>query len=257
MPSGASASRTAAMEAAGTRSQVPSLVAAITVVLVVVWFTDAVAMLPSAALAGLVANAVVGTIEAGELRHLWRVRRSEFAIALGCLLGVLVLGPMAAIVLAVLASAIDMMRRAAAMPWMRLGQPDEPSAGRFAADPDAEAPPGMLVLRPGGPLFFATADGLREVLEQAAREPGVEWVVVDLEQVTDLDPTAAEAFADGIDTIVGCGRVVAVTRAMAPLRAVLDRHRLTERIGVDHCFATTREAAMAFAARTGRLAGEV
>jgi sulfate permease, SulP family len=68
--SGNSASRTAAMDAAGSRTQVSSLVAAATVALVMVFFTGQLAYLPKAALAGVVANAVLNLIEVGELREL-------------------------------------------------------------------------------------------------------------------------------------------------------------------------------------------
>jgi SulP family sulfate permease len=66
--SGPSASRTAAMEAAGSRTQLSSLVAAVTVALVMVFFTEELAYLPTAALAGVVASAVLNLIEVGELQ---------------------------------------------------------------------------------------------------------------------------------------------------------------------------------------------
>ena len=86
--SGNSASRTAAMDAAGSRTQLSSLVAAATVALVMVFFTGQLAYLPKAALAGVVANAVLNLIEVEELRELWHMRRSEFWIAFACLLSV-------------------------------------------------------------------------------------------------------------------------------------------------------------------------
>ena len=55
------------------------------------FFTDMLAFLPNAALAGIVANAVLSLIEVGELRELYRMRQSEFWIAVTCLLSVLVL----------------------------------------------------------------------------------------------------------------------------------------------------------------------
>ena len=78
---GNSPSRSAAMDSAGARSQLPSLVAAGTILLVMLFFTDLLAYLPNAALAGIVANAVLSLIEVHEFQELWRVRRSEFWIA--------------------------------------------------------------------------------------------------------------------------------------------------------------------------------
>jgi MFS superfamily sulfate permease-like transporter len=253
MPSGASASRTAAMDSAGTRSQVPSVVAAAAVVAIVLWFTEPVGRLPSAALAGLVANAVVGTIETAELRRLWQVRRSEFGIALGCLLGVLVLGPMAAVVFATLASAVDMMRRAADAPWARLGpSADDHRVGRYGAADVAAVPAGLRVIRPGGPLFFANADELLAVFEDAATDADTVWLVLDLEQVSDLDPTAADALADGIAAVQAAGRVVAITRATGPMTVLLERHGLLAVVGESHLYRTNRAAEVAYRSATGQ-----
>jgi high affinity sulfate transporter 1 len=253
MPSGASASRTAAMDSAGARSQVPSVVAAAAVVAIVLWFTEPVGRLPSAALAGLVANAVVGTIETAELRRLWQVRRSEFGIALGCLLGVLVLGPMAAVVFATLASAVDMMRRAADAPWARLGpSADDHRVGRYGAADVAAVPAGLRVIRPGGPLFFANADELLAVFEDAATDADTVWLVLDLEQVSDLDPTAADALADGIAAVQAAGRVVAITRATGPMTVLLERHGLLAVVGESHLYRTNRAAEVAYRSATGQ-----
>ena len=112
MVTGNSPSRSAAMDAAGARSQLPSLVAAGTIALVMLFFTDLLAFLPNAALAGIVANAVLSLIEVHEFRELWRMRRSEFWIAAVCLLSVLALGPLRAVLIAFLLSTIDVIRRA-------------------------------------------------------------------------------------------------------------------------------------------------
>ena len=109
---GNSPSRSAAMDSAGAHSQVPSLVAAGTITLVMLFFTDTLAFLPNAALAGIVANAVLSLIEVGELRELWKIRRSDFWIAMTCLLSVLVLGPLQAVIIAFLMATIDVVRRA-------------------------------------------------------------------------------------------------------------------------------------------------
>ena len=109
---GNSPSRSAAMDASGSKSQLPSLVAAGTIAVVMLFFTDLLAYLPNAALAGIVANAVLSLIEVHELRELWRMRRSEFWIAAVCLLSVLALGPLRAVLIAFLLSTIDVIRRA-------------------------------------------------------------------------------------------------------------------------------------------------
>jgi SulP family sulfate permease len=275
MPIGASASRTAAMQGVGTVSQVPALVAAVVVVVVVLFFTDAVAQLPSAALAGLVANAVLSTIEVDALREFARVRRSELAIALGCAAGVLLLGPLGGIVIAVLASAVDVVRRAADAPWAHVELAgDDATTARYAAasagapgqaagdgepgGPEASDGPdtietavGIRVVRPGTSLFFANAEELAHVLASGAADPSVEWVVLDLERVADIDPTAAEALREGAAEVRDAGKVLALTRMGRHVGDLLERYEMYAVVDPAHVFASNRAAARAFAARPG------
>ena len=252
MPLGASSSRTAALNAAGSRSQVKMLVAAGVVVLIVLFFTKAVSELPSAALAGMVANAVVSTIEVDEFRRFARVRRTELYIALGCMVGVLVLGPLGGIVVAVLVTAFAVVRRTAEAPWTEIGAGENPSLDRFGeAAPAERTPEGLRVVRPGSSLFFANAELLGSVLARAAVEPGVSWVVLSFERVADVDPTAAEALLEGAHEIRAAGRVLAITRAGAPVVRLLDRYGLFEVIDRAYVYASNRAAEAAYRQTTG------
>ncbi len=265
MPMGASASRTAALQGVGTVSQVPALVAAVVVVVVVLFFTDAVAELPSAALAGLVANAVVSTIEVDALREFAWVRRSELAIALGCAAGVLLLGPLGGIVIAVLASAVDVVRRAADAPWAHVELAGDEVTGRFAASPEdaggnddgrvgneLATTAGIRVVRPGTSLFFANAEELAHVLTAGATDPSVEWVVLNLERVADIDPTAAEALREGAEEVRRAGKVLAITRLGRHVSDLLERYEMYDVVDPAYVFASNRAAARAFATRHPR-----
>jgi len=252
MPVGASASRSAATEAAGSRSQLAGLVSALIVAAVALWFTDLVAEIPSAALAGLVANAVVSIIEVRAFRTFARVRRSELYIALGCAAGVLVLGPTGGLVLAVVATMVDMVRRIAGSPWLTLEPPEgDWEMERFAAVAEPDASPtdldGVSFIRLVGPLFFANADTFRDRIATVA-EGDVRWVVLDFESVTDIDPTASDAMADAIMLLHERGKVVGIARATAPVITLLDRYGLSGATGVDHVFASNREALAAYLA---------
>jgi high affinity sulfate transporter 1 len=252
MPVGASASRSAAVEAAGSRSQMPALVSAVIVMVVALYLTDLVAEIPSAALAGLVANATVSIVDVGAFREFARVRRSEFLIALGCTAGVLVLGPIGGLVLAVVATMVDMVRRVAGSPWVTLEPPEgDWEMERFAAVADPDTPPSDLdevsFVRLTGPLFFANADTLRDRVEAAAAEP-VRWIVLDFESVTDVDPTASEALADAVTMAHDRSQVLAVARASDAVKDLLDGYGITASIGDDHLYATNRAALAAFLA---------
>jgi len=252
MPIGASASRSAATEGAGSRSQMPAVVSALIVMLVVVFFTDLVAEIPSAALAGLVANAVVSVIDVRSFRTFARVRRGEFFIAIGCTAGVLVLGPIGGLVLAVLATMVDMVRRVAGSPWVTLEPPEgDWEMQRFAAVADPDTPPssldGVSFVRLTGPLFFANADTLRDRVATAA-EGQVDWVLLDFESVTDVDPTASEALAEAVALLHEHGKVIGIARASSPVRELLDTYGIVDDIGVEHLYVSNREALRAYLA---------
>lgn len=252
MPIGASASRSAATEAAGSRSQMPSLVSALIVGLVALFFTDLVAQIPTAALAGLVANAVVSIIEVGAFRSFARVRRSEFVIAVGCTAGVLLLGPIGGLVLAVVATMVDMVRRIAGSPWVTLEPPEgDWEMERFAAVAEPGTAPseldGIRFVRLAGPLFFANADTLRgRTLSAVVGD--VDWVLLDFESVTDIDPTASEALAELVAELRENDKVLGIARASAPIQSLLDLYGITQAIGTERIYPSNRAALAAYLA---------
>jgi high affinity sulfate transporter 1 len=245
---GSSASRTAAMDSAGARSQLPSLVAAGTIAVVMLFFTDTLAFLPSAALAGIVANAVLSLIEVHELRELWRMRRSDFWIAAACLLGVLALGPLRAVAIAFLLSAIDVIRRASNPVTAALVEAPDGSHFETAGEGQCVSTSGLVIYRFGAPLFFAnSALFLDEIEQMVDRAPApVRWFVLDSEAMVDVDTTGAEVLRQAITMMAERGVVFAVSRADISFRSWLVKYELMELID-PHCFyPTNRHAAAAF-----------
>jgi sulfate permease, SulP family len=250
---GSSASRTAAMDSSGSRSQVPSLVGAIVVALVLLFFTDQLALLPNAALAGIVANAVLGLIEVDELKTLYRVRRSEFWVAIACLLSVLVLGPLKAVAIAFLLSMIDLLGRASKPPTAVLA--GAPGKGRFVAAaryPDASPTPGLLIYRFSAPLIFANAEFFKTQIADlvATAEPPVQWFVLDAEAITDVDVTGAEALEQAIASLEQGQISFVMTRVSQPIHQLLKTYDLLPHpIFPDHLYDTNRQATEAFLRR--------
>ena len=244
---GNSASRSAAMESAGSRSQLPSVIAAATIALVMLFFTDLLAFLPNAALAGIVANAVLSLIEVKELRELYRMRRSEFWIATVCLLSVLVVGPLRAVIIAFLLTTIDVIRRASNPgTWVLREAPD----GSHFVPTDAVATPdesGLIVYRFGSPLYFANASLFVEEVERlVTNSPApIKGFVLDAEAVTDIDTTGAEVLHQVLALLAVRKVTFAVARANPQLPALLKRYDLLELIGKNRLYPTNRHAVAA------------
>ena len=245
---GNSPSRSAAMEASGARSQLPSLVAAGTIAVVMLFFTDVLAYLPNAALAGIVANAVLSLIEVHELRELWRMRRSDFWIAAVCLLGVLVVGPLRAVLIAFLLSTIDVIRRASRPDTSSLLEAPDGSYFAPAGHGDGTSTSGLVIYRFGAPLYFANATLFLDEIEQlVARAPSpLRWLVLDAEAMTDIDTTGAAVLRQAITLLDESDITFAVSRANQAFRSWLERYKLIELIDPDRFYPTNRHAAAAF-----------
>ena len=250
---GSSASRTAAMDSNGSRSQIPSLVGAIVVALVLLFFTNQLAMLPNAALAGIVANAVLGLIEVDELKQLYRLRRSEFWIAIACLLSVLVLGPLKAVAIAFLLSMIDLLARASKPPTAVLA--GVPGKDRFVTAtryPEAAPTPGLLIYRFSAPLIFANAEFFKEQIADLVETttPPVQWFVLDAEAITDIDVTGAEALEQAIESLEHHRVAFAMTRVSQPVQQLLSTYALMPHpIGREDIYDTNRQVTQAFLQR--------
>jgi high affinity sulfate transporter 1 len=252
--SGPSASRTAAMDAAGSRTQLSSLMAAGTVALVMVFFTDQLASLPTAALAGVVASAVLNLIEVGELRELWHMRRSEFWIATVCLLSVLVFGPLQAVIIAFLLATIDLLRRASRpRTWVLQEAPD---GSHFVPEETDHAPDtsAIIIYRFGASLYFANANLFEEEVEKlfARAVAPVKWFVLDAQSMNDMDTTGAETMHQVLTWLAGLGVSVAVSRANPSTTALFRQYHLLELIGENRLYPTNRHAIAAFRKETGQ-----
>jgi sulfate permease, SulP family len=256
--SGPSASRTAAMDAAGSRTQLSSLVAAGTVALVMVFFTDQLAYLPTAALAGVVANAVLNLIEVDELRELWHMRRSEFWIAIVCLLSVLVFGPLEAVIIAFLLATIDLLRRASRPgTWVLREAPD---GSHFIPEETDHAPdvPGIIIYRFGASLYFANATFFEEEVEKLVTQAAapVKWFVLDAEAMNDMDTTGEETMHQVLTWLAKRGVTVAVSRANPSTTELLRHYHLMELIGENRLYPTNRHAIAAFRKEKGQVTPE-
>jgi MFS superfamily sulfate permease-like transporter len=246
---GSSASRTAAMDSQGARSQIPTIVAGVVVALVMLFFASLLALLPNPVLGGIVANAVLALIEVGELQELYRVRRSEFWIAAVCLLSVLVFGALQAVIIAFVLSTIDVVRRVANPPQAVLQPiPDNPADIAEMTSDQAITRHGLILFRFGAPLYFANATALEAQVEKMvadASEP-VKWFVLDAEAIDDIDTTGADALSHIIESLHKQNIVFAMTRVHAPVPELLKTYELLEKIGEDRIYRTNRRATDAF-----------
>ncbi|MBW9110046.1 SulP family inorganic anion transporter [Microbacterium ureisolvens] len=249
---GSSTSRTAAMDQAGSRTQLPSLVLAAGTLLLLLFGTALLADIPSPAIGAVVGVAILPLLGVREFRELWRQDRFEFAIGAVCFLVTLFIGAIPGILVAFVLALINLAKRAA-----------NPSIDVLAADDDAKqslledaaegatTAPGLVVVRMAAPLFFANGTVFSAAVKRAvtgADDP-VKHVVIDMEAVTDIDVTGAEAFASLEEWLDQQGVSLAFSRVRTPTRARLEELGL---VSGQTFFATNREAVAALEAPASR-----
>jgi sulfate permease, SulP family len=195
-PVGAGYSATSANEAAGARSRAAGLCAAATVLALVVMFLPWIERIPVPVLAAIVIHAVSKSLRLGVFRPYFRWRRDRL-VTLTAVAAVIAFGMLNGL-LAAIAFSLAMMLHTLASPRLsvlgRVGAHDFVSVARF---PDAVCMPGVLILRPEEPLFFANADPLLAMARhRVLQQTDVRRVIFSLEESPDLDGTALESLGE-------------------------------------------------------------
>jgi sulfate permease, SulP family len=252
MPVSSSGSRTAIGESVGGRSQLAGIVASVCVVLVLLLLGNLLARFPAAALGGLVVYAALRLIDIAGFRRLARFRPSELGLAVAATAGVLVVGVLAGILVAIALSVIDLFARVARPQAAILGRaPGVAGLHNIEDYPEAVTIPGLVVFRYDAPLCFANANdfktrALEAVESQAVR---VEWLLLNAEAIVEIDLTSADALGELNDELERRGILLALARVKQDLRVQLERIGLVTHIGPDRLFATLPVALEAFERR--------
>ncbi len=198
-PISASNSRTPVAEAAGSRTQLTGVVAAVALLVITVAAPTAFRHLPDASLAAIVIAAAISLIDIPAMARLFRVRRSEFVLALAAWLAVAVFGPVNGVVMAVALSILNFLRLAWKPHTTELVRVDGLKGYHdHGRHPEGHVVPGLLLYRFDAPLFFANAHFFAEDIQRRieAQATPVRCVIVAAEPINDIDTTAADMLAE-------------------------------------------------------------
>jgi MFS superfamily sulfate permease-like transporter len=220
-------------------------VAAASVAIVLLFFTDPVQYLPKAVLGAVIVFAAAGLIDPGAWRALASVDRVEVAIAgvtMGC---VVVFGVLQALIVAVGLSIIDAVRRSArpydaVLGWVdRLGR-----YGDVSLHPSAKVVPGVVVYRLDDRLFFANARYFKARVQEAIRAAPTrtKWLVFDAGAMTHADATGLEALADLTKDLRRDGITLVVANLRTYLLDQFETAGVIEQVGRDRVYPTVRAA---------------
>ncbi len=191
-PLNGSVSRTAIAEQFGVKSQVMSLVAGVSMIGILLFGTGFIAYLPVPVLTGIVLSALIGILEIGMAKKLWKADKREFLIFLGAFLGVLIFGTIYGVVIGVILSFVSVIIKAAVPPREMLGVIPGQS-GFYSVKRNRNAHPicNTVIYRFSGTLFFANIGIFQQEIENAVKQD-TRQIIVDASGMTSIDITAAD-----------------------------------------------------------------
>jgi SulP family sulfate permease len=239
-----SPTQTAMADQAGARSQVAQLAFAAVVLVVLLFLTGPLQYLPHCVLASIVFTIAVGMVNVQGLSDIRRESPGEFLLALFTAAAVPAIGVEQGILLAIALSLVQHVRHSY-QPHTMVLVPGV--TGRWEpapATPGSQTESGLIVYRFGADLFYANADRFAdEVRSLVDKAPApVRWFVLDAGTVTDLDYSAARTVRDLFGELTAKNVGVMFARVNTYLRADLDRHGISAKLGEARIFATLHEA---------------
>lgn len=243
-----SLSKTAAADSAGAKTQVSMLTCGAATLLTILFLATLFKYLPEATLGAIVIFALRRFFSVKVLKRLWKSMKGDFLLAVAALAGVVFAGVMPGIVIGVVLSLVLLIKRWSSPHWAVLGH-DAPGT-RFAdvaEHPEYETVPGVLIFRYDAPLMFPNVDyfstRIRELIEEA--DPGIRFLIVDCEAMSNMDTTAADQFRTLMKSLEKAGVRVLMARVHAPVRDFMHREGLWEDVGEANVYATVRDAVAA------------
>jgi high affinity sulfate transporter 1 len=244
-PVSSSATRTPVAESAGAKTQVTGVVGALCIASLLIFAPSLLRNLPSAALGAVVIAACVSLFDIGAVVRLYHLRSSEFALSIVCFVGVVLLGVVQGIFIAIGLALLAFIWRAWRPYDAVLGRVDGVKGYHdISRHPEARCIPGLVLFRWDAPLFFANAEIFREHVLQAVAQASTptRWVVVAAEPVTDVDITAADVLAELDGELHEAGMDLCFAEMKGPVKDRLKRYGLFTKLGTDNFFPTIGQA---------------
>jgi MFS superfamily sulfate permease-like transporter len=224
-------------------------VSAVLVLALVVAGGGLVEFLPSTALAAIVIAAAIKLFDAHQVHWLYSVRRSEFALCGAATVGVVLVGVLNGLAIAVALSLANFIRRVWRPYDAVLGRIDQRKGYHdLSRHPDARQVPGLVLFRFDAPLFFANSDHFeRRVRAAMADSPDrVRRFVIAAEPITDIDTSAAAMLEILVDDLQRNHIELGFAELKGPVKDRLIQYGLYEQIGSSHFHSTIGAAVKSY-----------
>jgi MFS superfamily sulfate permease-like transporter len=238
MAAGGGTTQTAVNRHAGARTQLAELVTAAVAVGTMILLAPVIALLPQAALAAIVIAYSVELVKPQEFVAIRRVRRVEFRWAVIAFFGVILLGTLKGILIAIIASLVSLAYQAYNPQVYELGRKRGTNVfrPRTPEHPDDETWPGLLMVRSEGRAFFANAQGINDAVVQLAKRTRPRVIVLDFSAMIDIEYTALKMLIAAQERLRGYGIDVWVSALNPEIRGVFETSGLAATLGRERMF---------------------
>jgi MFS superfamily sulfate permease-like transporter len=211
---------------------------------VLLFFTGPLQYLPSSALGAVLILAATGLFDWRSLVRFYRIKEGEFLVCVAAMLGVVALGALQGIALAITLSMLVLLVRSSRPADAVLGRVEGLQGFYDMAEQEgATRVPGLVLYRFNASVIFYNAPYFkRRVLAVADANPHAKWLIVDGAPIVHLDSTGADTIAALVDDLSSRGIRLAIGGALPQAHLMLQRSGALDRLGADAVFRTVRVA---------------
>ena len=232
-------------ESGGARTPLSGFIAALLMLLIVLFVSGVLRYLPQPVLAAIVLMAVMGLFNVTALKHFWRADRSEFVVAIAALLGVLGSGLLRGVLIGAIISIVQLLRRASRPHVAFLGR--IPGTRRFsdtARNPDNEPVSDALIVRVESSLLYFNAEHVRDTVAARLRAEATppKIVILDLSASPHLDIQACGVVMNMADDIKAVGARLQIVEARSSVRDRLRAEGIEEHVSQVNRFTSVADA---------------
>src|SRR5437764_505383 len=244
LPVSGGTSQSLVNEDGGAKTPLSTALAAVFILVVVLFFSQLLSALPQPVLAAVVLVAIAGLLNLSTLKELWLTDRSEFVVAIAAFAGVLTFGLLRGVMLGALISLVQLVRVSSRPHVALLGR--IPGTRRFSdcdRHADNELIPNVMIFRPESALVYFNVDNVYDaILNRVRAEPTTpKLIVLDLSEASNVDMQSAHTLASLADELTAAGIQFHAVEARSSVRDRLRREGIDAKLGGVNRFSTVAD----------------
>lgn len=236
-------SRTAVNVASGNKTQLSSVISALSVACVAAFLAAPLGLVPISALAAVLIFSAIKLLDFSSYNELRHIDRNEFRLSILTTVGVLTMGVLPGVAIAVLLALISILLRIYNPRDTILGQvPDMDGYNDVELSPDSKTIPGVLIWRFEAPLVFFNADRFKARVKELSSDDSLKWFVISLESISQTDATGVKAMEEVARELKVKGIKLLLARPKSYMRHLRENTGLSEHVAREDVFPTIRAA---------------